>query len=126
MADLRIDDRARSAYADVLGPDVVATLNALTSFDVMRQDTMRRRLERRAARAGVGERIAFPDPAGGVPGPLPPAQTAGDGRFMGSAIPDARRRQWIRGPGPAARPDTAIEQSIRNVAYALLSGADGW
>jgi malate synthase len=27
---------------------------------------------------------------------------------------------------PAAKPNTPVEQSIRNVAYALLSGADGW
>ena len=31
-----------------------------------------------------------------------------------------------RAPGPAARPDAPVEKSIRNIAYALLSGADGW
>ena len=35
-------------------------------------------------------------------------------------------RQWIQGTGPAAKPNASIESSIRNVAYALLSGADGW
>src|SRR5262249_41816961 len=36
------------------------------------------------------------------------------------------QRQWIQGTGPAAKPNSPVEQSIRNVAYALLSGADGW
>ena len=36
------------------------------------------------------------------------------------------QRQWIQGTGPAAKPNSPTESSIRNVAYALLSGADGW
>jgi len=36
------------------------------------------------------------------------------------------QRQWIQGTGPGAKPNVPIERSIRNVAYALLSGADGW
>src|ERR1035438_10369870 len=31
--------------------------------------------------------------------------------------------QWIQGTGPAARPRGSIEAGLRNVAYALLSGA---
>ncbi|MCH8127873.1 malate synthase, partial [candidate division KSB1 bacterium] len=49
-----------------------------------------------------------------------------DGKFIGSEIPADLQRQWIQGTGPAAKPKSAIEKSIRNVAYALLSGADGW
>src|SRR6185295_16524197 len=30
------------------------------------------------------------------------------------------------GTGPAAKPNAPLENSIRNVAYALLSGADWW
>jgi malate synthase len=30
------------------------------------------------------------------------------------------------GHGPGAKPGTPIDESIRNIAYALLSGADGW
>ncbi len=48
------------------------------------------------------------------------------GRFDGGAIPADLQRQWIQGTGPAARPRAATAESIRNVAYALLSGADGW
>ena len=49
------------------------------------------------------------------------------GDFDGTEIPRDLQRQWIQGTGPAARPsDDARASSIRNVAYALLSGADGW
>ena len=50
----------------------------------------------------------------------------GDGAFVGSDIPPDLRRQWIQGTGPAAKPEAPVDISIRNVAYALLSGADGW
>ena len=48
------------------------------------------------------------------------------GRFAGGSIPRDLERQWIQGTGPAARPRAGTAESIRNVAYALLSGADGW
>ena len=48
------------------------------------------------------------------------------GNFIGSDIPHDLRRQWIQGTGPAARPGVPVEVGLRNVAYALLSGADGW
>src|SRR5207244_240833 len=46
--------------------------------------------------------------------------------FSGGAIPKDLQRQWIQGTGPAARPGASVEVGLRNVAYALLSGADGW
>jgi malate synthase len=56
----------------------------------------------------------------------PVRQEARDGAFVGSAIPADLRRQWIQGTGPAAKPNASVEAGIRNVAHALLSGADGW
>src|SRR4029434_8436382 len=53
-------------------------------------------------------------------------QEARDGAFVGSEIPPDLRRQWIQGTGPAAKPNTPVRRSIRNIAHALLSGADGW
>src|SRR5690606_27337569 len=53
-------------------------------------------------------------------------QDARDGRFVGSDIPADLERQWIQGTGPGAKPGVPVDKSIRNVAYALLSGADGW
>jgi malate synthase len=51
---------------------------------------------------------------------------ARNGKFDGSIIPPDLQRQWIQGTGPAAKPNAPLASSIRNVAYALLSGADGW
>ncbi len=53
-------------------------------------------------------------------------QDARDGKFIGAEIPMNLRRQWLQGTGPAAKPGAAIASSLRNVAHALLSGADGW
>jgi malate synthase len=53
-------------------------------------------------------------------------QDARDGRFDGSEIPADLQRQWVQGTGPGTKPDSSVESGIRNVAYALLSGADGW
>ena len=73
-----------------------------------------------------GERIGFLDPAETIPGTSITVQDARDGKFVGSEIPMDLQRQWIQGTGPGAKPNAPIESSIRNVAYALLSGADGW
>ncbi len=49
------------------------------------------------------------------------------GRFDGSEIPADLQRQWIQGTGPGdPAPRDHRRASLRNVAYALLSGADGW
>jgi malate synthase len=48
------------------------------------------------------------------------------GRFDGAVIPADLQRQWIQGTGPATKPRSDVRSGIRNVAYALLSGADGW
>src|SRR4029079_13606215 len=69
---------------------------------------------------------AFLDPASTIPRTTLTVQAAREGSFAGSAIPHDLRRQWIQGTGPGAKPDSSVEKSIRNVAYALLSGADGW
>ena len=87
---------------------------------------MRERIERRARRAREGERIGFLDPGATIAGTSIGVQAARDGAFAGSAIPADLQCQWIQGTGPGAKPDTPVPRSIRNVAYALLSGADGW
>ena len=87
---------------------------------------MTARLERRAARARNRQPIAFLDAAASIPRAGLSVSDARAGRFTGSDIPADLRRQWIQGTGPAARPRVPIETSLRNAAYALLSGADGW
>src|SRR5262245_29475248 len=87
---------------------------------------MRARLERRRRRQDRKERIAFLPTDGVIGGTSLSVADARAGRFAGSEIPPDLQRQWIQGTGPAAKPFSPVEKSIRNVAYALLSGADGW
>jgi malate synthase len=72
------------------------------------------------------ERLGFLDPDQIIPGTGILVGDAREGRFTGSEIPPRLQRQWIQGTGPAARPNASVEQGLRSVAYALLSGADGW
>jgi malate synthase len=115
-----------ATYPDVFTPDVLATLAALAPLDVERKGVMKTRIARRAARARDRQRLTFLDPSSVIPRSRVSVQDARDGKFIGSEIPADLRRQWIQGTGPAARPGATVETSLRNVAYALLSGADGW
>ena len=83
-----------------------------------------RAAQRPGARSAAASRSSIRPPRS--PAPTITVQQARDGAFAGSEIPHDLQRQWIQGTGPAARPHTPVEKSIRNVAYALLSGADGW
>jgi malate synthase len=123
---LEIRASARTAYDDVFTKDAIATLEAVAPLDADRKALMAARLARRARRAEHSERIAFLDPQSLIGRTSLKVQDARDGMFEGSVIPHDLKRQWIQGTGPGAKPDTSIEKSIRNVAYALLSGADGW
>jgi malate synthase len=127
-ATRRLEFRAgiESAYPDVLTEDVFAALAALAPLDADRKAVMAARIERRRARARQRSRITFLDPADTIPRTRLTVQQARDGDFTGSEIPHDLRRQWIQGTGPGAKPRARTEQSIRNVAHALLSGADGW
>jgi malate synthase len=113
-------------YADVLTPAALAALTRLAALDTDRKSLMRARIERRAARARDRRSITFLDPDALLPRTGLRVQDARDGQFTGSPIPQDLQRQWIQGTGPAARPNAAAQDSLRNVAYALLSGADGW
>ena len=84
------------------------------------------RLERRSDRQRKKLKIDFLDASGLIPGTNIKVADARSGKFEGSVIPQDLQRQWIQGTGPAAKPNAPLASSIRNVAYALLSGADGW
>ncbi|HZI82191.1 MAG TPA: hypothetical protein VFD69_21895 [Vicinamibacterales bacterium] len=122
--DIRPD--ALADYPDVLTPEVVAALHELAPLDDDRHAVMAARLARRAGRAANGERIAFLDPAATIARTRITVADARAGAFTGSAIPADLQRQWIQGTGPGAKPSTPVDKSIRNISYALLSGADGW
>src|SRR5215468_10942280 len=128
MAARKVEIRGNleSAYADVFTPEVVAALEALAGLDADRKAVMAARIERRAARAWNKQRFAFLDPKATIARTKITVQDARDGNFIGSEIPEDLQRQWIQGTGPAAKPNAPVENSIRNIAYALLSGADGW
>jgi malate synthase len=126
MSVLEFRSSVRAAYPDVLTSEAIATLEALAPLDAIRQEVMRERIARRNERARHRQRIAFLDPGRTIPRTSITVQDARDGRFEGSDIPADLQRQWIQGTGPAARPHAPTPASIRNVAYALLSGADGW
>src|SRR6266581_3971897 len=123
---LEIRGNLENAYADVYTPEAVAALAALAGLDADRKAVMAARIERRAARARNQQRIAFLDPQATIVRTSIQVHDARAGAFVGSEIPQDLQRQWIQGTGPAAKPNAPVENSIRNVAYALLSGADGW
>src|SRR4026209_1285322 len=123
---LEIRGNLESAYPDVFTPEAVAALEALAGLDADRKAVMAGRIERRAARARNKQPIAFLDPQATIARTKIKVQDARSGAFVGSEIPKDLQRQWIQGTGPAAKPNAPIENSIRNIAYALHSGADGW
>ena len=128
MSQPSLETRGRlaDAYADVYTPEALEALRVLAPLDGDRHALMADRINRRAARAREQRRIDFLDPAARIGRTSLTVQQARDGDFEGSAIPGDLQRQWIQGTGPGARPNAPVAQNLRNVAYALLSGADGW
>ena len=114
------------AYSDVYYPAALRALEALAPLNGDRRELMAARISRRAGRAGGHQRISFLEPDALIPRTSIRVQDARDGQFEGGEIPADLQRQWIQGTGPAARPRANLETGLRNVAYALLSGADGW
>ena len=123
---LEIRGTLETSYPDVFTPEALSALAALAPLDADRKAVMKARIARRAARVRDRQRIAFLDPQSVIPRTQIKVQDAREGKFIGSEIPGDLRRQWIQGTGPAARPGATVETALRNVAYALLSGADGW
>jgi malate synthase len=123
---IEIRAAVRAQYPDVFTSEAVDALHALAPLDDDRRAIMDARIKRRTDRAASGQRIAFLDPGSDIARTNIRVEDARSGRFTGSEIPADLRRQWIQGTGPGAKPLVSVEKSIRNIAYALLSGADGW
>lgn len=121
-----IRDNLKEVYSDVYTPEALAALSAMAHFNADVKDLMKLRISRRTERQKTRTRISFYDPESIIPRTNIKVQDARDGKFEGSIIPADLQRQWIQGTGPAAKPNAGLESSIRNAAYALLSGADGW
>ena len=126
MTSLQIRDNLEQTYSDVFTPEVLSTLSYLSDLNNERLAIMKKRMERRQKRAENLEMINFLNPDDKIDGTDLTVQDARSGRVIGPEIPADLQCQWIQGTGPGAKPNTTIERSIRNVAYALLSGADGW
>lgn len=125
-SELSIRSNLKELYQDVYTPEVLSTLTALAHFNHDIKIVMAARIKRRAERQQQKKRITFPDPESIIPRTNIRVKDAREGKFEGATIPHDLQRQWIQGTGPAAKPNAPVENSIRNVAYALLSGADGW
>ncbi|MDB5242838.1 MAG: Isocitrate lyase [Spirosoma sp.] len=123
---ITIREYLEDTYPDVYTQEACTALAALAHLNKRIKDVMNARLQRRTTRQQSKTRIAFLNPASSIPGTTINVQDARDGKFDGGIIPPDLQRQWIQGTGPAAKPNATVENSIRNVAYALLSGADGW
>jgi malate synthase len=121
-----INGNLQEEYKDVYTPEALAALSDLAHFNKEIKEAMTARIQWRAERQQQRKRISFPDPESYIPRTNIKVQDARDGKFEGAVIPADLQRQWIQGTGPAAKPNAPVESSIRNVAYALLSGADGW
>ncbi|HMI65002.1 MAG TPA: hypothetical protein VK517_03140 [Cyclobacteriaceae bacterium] len=123
---MKIRNNLKESYSDVYTPEVLSVLSSMEHFNNDIKEVMASRIQRRAERQTHKMRIAFPDPESTIPRTSIKVKDAREGKFEGAVIPPDLQRQWIQGTGPAAKPNASLESSIRNVAYALLSGADGW
>ena len=119
-------DGLLKAYPGVYTPEALEALEALAPLNRDRRELMAKRIARRLTRERNQQRITFLDPESLIPRTEIRVQDARDGNFEGSEIPADLKRQWIQGTGPVARPRASTESGMRNAAYALLSGADGW
>jgi len=113
-------------YPDVYTPEVLRALEALAPLNERRRERLAARTALRKRRHAEGERIGFLDADSLIPGTQIKVADARSGNFDGAVIPPDLQRQWIQGTGPATKPRADVRSGIRNVAYALLSGADGW
>jgi malate synthase len=113
-------------YPDLFTPAVVGAMEALASLNADRRAVMAARVARRADRIRHHTRIEFLPPDSLIPRTSIRVQDARDGNFEGGEVPPDLRRQWIQGTGPATKPRATLASGLRNAAYALLSGADGW
>lgn len=125
-SEITIRGNLKEAYNDIYTPEVISALTALAPFNSDIKAVMAARIQRRTERQQHKQRITFPDPESTIPRTNIKVRDAREGKFEGSVIPRDLQQQWIQGTGPAAKPNAPLESSIRNVAYALLSGADGW
>ena len=104
-------------------PPALETMTALAPFDADRRALMRARASGVVPVDSVQHEPASADAT--ISRTTIKVSDAG-GRFDGAAILRISRGSGFRAPVPRRGRALRREKSIRNVAYALLSGADGW
>ena len=125
MSQIIISKEKFLNYRDVYTPEVHNALQALSWLNAEQKALMEKRNQRRLERVKGNLNIDFLPETTTINGSTKVSEIR-KGNFECSEIPHDLKRQWIQGTGPGAKPNTPIESSIRNIAYALLSGADGW
>ena len=123
---IKLAAEARSGYPDIYTSEALEALEALSGLDTRRHELMTERIARRSRRARAAEPIEFLPQDSIIDGTSITVADARAGRFEGAVIPHDLQRQWIQGTGPATKPRASTASGLRNVAYAMLSGADGW
>ena len=123
---IKIRENLEQIYQDIYTKEALEALSVLSPFNADIKKIMKERIERRNNRKNNNLRIQFLDQYAKIEGTEISVIDARSGNFEGKLIPKDLQRQWIQGTGPAAKPNAPLKSSIRNVAYALLSGADGW
>ena len=126
MSQIAISPQALTGYPDVYTDEVLKALKALAGLNARQTALMEKRNKRRADRIRNNLPIDFLPESAAVGYTGLTVSEVRKGNFECSEIPRDLQRQWIQGTGPAAKPHAELKSSIRNVAYALLSGADGW
>ncbi|MEP1789747.1 malate synthase [Reichenbachiella sp.] len=126
MSQLYINLDRLLAFPDIYTDEVLGALEAMAPFNEKQKALMEERNQRRAKRIANKELPKFLSDDDRIGSEQLLVSDIRSGNFECSTIPDDLQKQWIQGTGPAAKPNARLESSIRNVAYALLSGADGW
>ena len=121
---MKIRGNLKEQHSDVYTPAALEALKALASHDGERKALMNARIARRAERARTGTRIDFLAPDDRIPRTSITVRARAQ-RSKGRRFPATCSVNGSRAParGEAER---AGRQEHPNVAYALLSGADGW
>ena len=123
---LQIRNNLASDYADIYTPAALDALGHMSQYNNEQKRLMAERTKRRLTRMRDHQPVGFLPADGEIKGTGIRVQDARDGNFVGAVIPHDLQRQWLQGTGPAAKPNSPVQANLRNVAYALLSGADGW
>ena len=123
---IHIPSDIEASFSELFTEEVRSALKALSYLNEEQKVLMQKRNARRKQRHDGNTKPTFLPVTEMIPGTQLSVSDARNGIFEGSPIPKDLQKQWIQGTGPATRPYAPLEKSLRNVAYALLSGADGW